>query len=259
MARPGAAARADQLLRTWLGHRARPSRAAPDARVGVVGLGAGTLACYRRLGQDWTFFEIDPAVLRYSRDGTFTFLADCAPRARIVIGDARLRLADEPPGHLDLLAVDAFSSDAIPMHLLTAEAFTTYGRALAPDGLLLVHISNRYVDLAPVVAAQARAGGWYGLARHDERRLAKGLTPSLWIALSRDTDRLAEMQAASRRALAPAAASGAAHLDRRERFDPAAFDPVVAARRASSANRGVPAPARGPVAAARGTSASLAR
>jgi len=170
--------------------------AAPDARVGVVGLGAGTLACYRKGHQAWTFFEIDPEVLRYSRDGHFTFVADCAPDARIVIGDARLRLADEPAGRFDLLALDAFSSDAIPMHLLTAEAFATYGRALAPEGLLLVHISNRYIDLAPVVAAQARAGGWHGRARLDERDHSRGLTTSLWIALSRDPGRVRQLEAA---------------------------------------------------------------
>lgn len=165
-----------------------------DARIGVVGLGAGTLACYRKPGQEWTFFEIDPAVLRYSRDGTFTFLADCAPAARIVIGDARLQLAAEPAGRFDLLAVDAFSSDAIPMHLMTQEAFATYGRALADEGLLLVHISNRYLDLAPVVAAQARAGGWHGRMRIDDRDIGPGLTASLWIALSRNPERLARME-----------------------------------------------------------------
>jgi SAM-dependent methyltransferase len=167
---------------------------AADARIGVVGLGAGTLACYRQPGQDWTFFEIDPAVLRYSRDRTFTFLADCAPEARIVLGDARLQLAARPAGQFDLLAVDAFSSDAIPLHLMTAEAFATYGRALADDGLLLVHISNRYLDLAPVVAAQARAGGWHGRMRVDERNIGPGMTASLWIALSRSPERLAQME-----------------------------------------------------------------
>ncbi len=167
----------------------------PGARIGIVGLGVGTLACYRRPGQDWTFFEIDPAVLRYSQDRTFTFLADCAPDARIVLGDARLRLAQGAAERFDLLAVDAFTSDAIPMHLMTAEAFAVYGRALAPDGLLLVHISNRFLDLAPMVAALAREGGWHGVLRDDTDRagLRAGQSPSLWIALSRDRPRLAAL------------------------------------------------------------------
>ncbi|KHL25004.1 hypothetical protein PK98_14300 [Croceibacterium mercuriale] len=168
--------------------------AQPEARIGVVGLGVGTLACYRRGSQRWTFFEIDPQVLAYSRAGTFTFLRDCAPEARVVIGDARLSLAGAPPGGLDLLAVDAFSSDAIPVHLLTTEAFATYGAALAPDGVLLVHISNRYFDLAPVIAAQAAAAGWGGVLRDDPGE-GEGLSPSIWIALSRDPATLERMRA----------------------------------------------------------------
>ena len=169
-------------------------QAAPDTAVGVIGLGAGTLACYRKPGQAWTFFEIDPAVADYSRNGTFTFLADCAPEARLVIGDARLELARKPTGRFDLLAVDAFSSDAIPLHLMTQEAFAAYGRVLAPDGLLLVHISNRFIDLAPMVSALAQAGSWHGRYRFDSEGLAEGLKPSVWIALSRSGTRLAELE-----------------------------------------------------------------
>src|SRR5690606_28139125 len=104
------------------------------ARVGVVGLGVGTLACYRRPGQSWTFFEIDPEILDYSRRGEFTFLDRCAPNAPVVIGDARLELAQVPADSFDILVVDAFSSDAIPLHLMTGEAHDVYFRALAPDG-----------------------------------------------------------------------------------------------------------------------------
>ncbi len=167
--------------------------AAADAEIGVVGLGAGTLACYRRPAQRWTFFEIDPQIAAYSRDGSFTFLSDCTPDARIVIGDARLELAEERPGRFDLLAVDAFSSDSIPLHLMTEEAFATYGRALGPDGLLLVHISNRFIDLAPMVSALAEAQGWQGRLRFDDEGLAEGLTPSVWIALARDEEALARL------------------------------------------------------------------
>src|SRR3954470_15480219 len=136
-----------------------------NAAVGVVGLGSGTLSCYALPGQDWTFFEIDPAIPRIASDPSrFPFLSRCAPHARIVLGDARLSLARRPPGRLDLLAVDGFSSDAIPIHLLTREALQVYRRALKPEGLLLVHISNRYLDLEPVLAAAAKSDGWHAAA-----------------------------------------------------------------------------------------------
>jgi hypothetical protein len=171
-------------------------RLAGDARVGVVGLGTGTLACYARPGQQWRFYEIDPAVVRIARDsGQFTYLARCLPSPLIRVGDARLRLAQEAPASLDLLALDAFSSDAVPMHLMTREAFATYARVLSPKGLLLVHISNRFLDLEPVVDAAARGGGW------SARRLSYRPSPidagrptaSLWIALSRDPGTIAAL------------------------------------------------------------------
>ena len=169
----------------------------PDARIGVVGLGAGTLACYARPGQDWRFFEIDPAVVRIARDsGYFTFLRECAPDADIILGDARLTLAGQRAGALDLLAVDAFSSDSVPMHLLTREAFGVYGRALQPRGILLVHISNRYLDLEPVVAAAARSGGWTAaMLRYQpsEEAEAGNATASVWVAMSRSSDSLDDM------------------------------------------------------------------
>lgn len=174
-------------------------QAAPGARVGLVGLGAGTLACYRKPGQAWTIYEIDPQVLAYSQDGTFTFLRDCAPEARMVIGDARLKLAEQPAGGLDLLAVDAFSSDAIPMHLMTVEAFATYQRALAPDGVLLVHISNRFINLTPMVAALAQQTGLHGRARWDLEDLDEGMTASIWIALARSEARVAALERGSDR------------------------------------------------------------
>jgi hypothetical protein len=155
--------------------QALPDLYGPGARVGVVGLGTGTLACYAKPGQSWRFFEIDPAIVQLARDsGKFTFLRQCAPQTRISIGDARVRLTESQSASLDLLALDAFSSDTVPMHLLTREAFATYGRVLAPNGLLLVHISNRFMALAPVVSAAARDGGWHaalacGLYRLDRR------------------------------------------------------------------------------------------
>ena len=168
----------------------------PDDRVGVVGLGAGTLACYRKPGQQWTFFEIDPLMAEYSQRGVFTFIQQCAPDAAMVIGDARLELAEQPHGAFDLLAIDAFSSDSIPLHLMTREAFATYRRSLSEDGLLLVHISNRFIDLAPMVAAQARAEGWHGIVRTDKRAARQpGLNESTWIALARDRAALDDLRA----------------------------------------------------------------
>ena len=163
------------------------------ARIGIVGLGVGTLACYRRPGQRWTFFEIDPEVLAYSRRHHFTFLDRCAPDAPVVIGDARLNLAELPRGSLDILVVDAFSSDAIPLHLLTREAYAVYFRALAPDGFLLVHISNRFVDLEPVLATLAREIGASAAMRLDQQRLGGVLSSSDWVAFARDPQRLREL------------------------------------------------------------------
>ena len=161
--------------------QAAPALYGDHARIGVVGLGAGTLACYAKPGQTWRFYEIDPAVVRIARDtGQFHFLSDCLPGAKIEIGDARLNLAVEPTASLDLLTLDAFSSDAVPMHLMTREAFSTYGRVLAPHGVLMVHISNKFLDLEPVVSAAAKAGGWHSaklalLPRRRDRAAARGV------------------------------------------------------------------------------------
>ncbi|MBX3564592.1 MAG: fused MFS/spermidine synthase [Sphingomonas sp.] len=184
---------------------AAPELYGPNARIGVVGLGSGTLACYAQPGQSWRFYEIDPAMVSIARDsGKFTFVPQCLPDVPIIIGDARLRLAQAPAGGLDLLALDAFSSDAVPMHLLTREALATYGRALSANGLLLVHISNRFMALAPIVAAAARDGGWHsaqlsyvpdqefvaqstrdGKTAVEQQDMDAG-SASEWIALSRD-------------------------------------------------------------------------
>lgn len=172
----------------------------PGAHIGVVGLGTGTLSCYARPDQVWRFFEIDPAITAIARDPTrFSFLSRCAPQATVVLGDARLAIADQPSGFFDILAVDAFTSDAIPMHLLTREAIATYGRAMQPEGILLVHISNRYIDLKPVVAAAAHKDGWSAaLLRYTpsdaERR--RNATLSVWIAMSRSEQSLDRLIAA---------------------------------------------------------------
>jgi SAM-dependent methyltransferase len=132
-------------------------------RVGIVGLGAGSLAAYAEHGQHWTFFEIDPAVVRIARDtGLFTFLRDSRAKEGIdiVVGDARLTL-QQTDAQFGVLVIDAFGSDAIPWHLLTREALELYRTRLQPGGVLAFHISNRYVDLKPVLANHAHAWNWY--------------------------------------------------------------------------------------------------
>ncbi len=167
-----------------------PDLYGPSARIGVVGLGTGTLACYKREGQRWTFFEIDQTVVDFSRRGTFTYLPNCAPAARIVLGDARLKLAEERQGSFDVLAIDAFSSDAIPLHLITREAVEVYFRALSPDGIVVLHISNRFVDLEPVVRAIARDLGLAASLRNDSSSGDPTLTASSWVALARKPETL---------------------------------------------------------------------
>ena len=168
-------------------------------RIGVVGLGSGTLSCYARPNQSWTFFEIDPAMVQVARN-RFTFLRQCAPQVRIVLGDARLSLARQPANSIDILAVDAFSSDAVPMHLLTREALRVYGRAVQRNGIVLFHISNRYLDLKPVVADLAAREGWTAEILQyvpDEQEEVLNATISVWIALSRNPATIDRLQTLS--------------------------------------------------------------
>ncbi|MDI1295027.1 MAG: fused MFS/spermidine synthase, partial [bacterium] len=181
--------------------RHAPALFGPHARIGAVGLGAGTLACYIQPGQHWRFYEIDPAMVAIARDpAKFTFLSRCQPKVDIALGDARMVLAREPAGGADILVIDAFSSDSIPMHLLTREAMAIYGRRLSPHGLLLVHISNRYLDLRPVIAAAARSQGWQAMLRHykpDRRDEGRNYAASIWVAMARDRSTLDRLAAAS--------------------------------------------------------------
>jgi len=128
------------------------------ARIAVIGLGTGALAGLADAGQQLTFFEIDPLVERMAR-AHFTYLADSPADVRVVIGDGRLTLAAQPDGALDVLIVDAFSSDAVPVHLLTAEAMDLYRRKVSADGLVVLHISNRHLDLARVARGYGRLRG----------------------------------------------------------------------------------------------------
>ena len=175
-----------------LAMQAAPSLFGAGARIGVVGLGTGTLSCYATPTEDWTVFEIDPLMVSLATDpAVFSFIAQCKPDIRVVVGDARLKLAEEPANRFDVLAVDAFSSDAIPLHLLTREAFETYRRTLSRDGVLLVHISNRFLELEPVVAAIAKDMGLSARQltyEPDDDGRAESYNASIWIALTSDED-----------------------------------------------------------------------
>jgi spermidine synthase len=151
-------------------------RAAQGGRLGriaVIGLGMGSLACHGRDGESWEFFEIDPEVVRLARDTRyFRSLTACAPAAPIVLGDGRLTLA-ESKGPYDLIVLDAFSSDSVPVHLLTREALAMYADKLAPNGAIIFNISNRYMALEAVVAASASANGMTTLFAADSRAKAE--------------------------------------------------------------------------------------
>jgi hypothetical protein len=157
-----------------------------EPKIGVIGLGAGSLACHSASGETWRFFEIDPVVVSIAKGPSFTYLSSCQPEADIVLGDARLTFARESAGSYDLVIVDAFSSDAIPMHLLTEEALRLYASKLKPDGALVLHISNRYLDLEQVLAATVpAAGGLYGLTIEDRRERGYAVSASTVVVVAK--------------------------------------------------------------------------
>lgn len=163
-------------------HSARPA-----ARVGVIGLGAGSLSCYARPADRWTFFELDPDVSRIAHDRKlFTLLPRCDPRANVVLGDGRLQIAKQPPHSFDLIALDAFNSESVPVHLLTREALAIYVRELAPHGVLVFNVTNHFVDLHTVLANLAGDAGLAAFERDDTNAGRKdGRAPSRWVAMAR--------------------------------------------------------------------------
>ncbi|HEX6038807.1 fused MFS/spermidine synthase, partial [Longimicrobium sp.] len=159
-----------------------------ERRVAVVGLGTGTTAAYIQPGEQWTFYEIDPGIERIARDTAFfTYLSDAPSPPRVVLGDARLSLQADSAARYDLILLDAFSSDAIPVHLVTREALDTYLSRLAPGGIIAFHVSNRYLNLEPVIAALARDRGLAARAGQGppDRRSNLYESNSTWIALAR--------------------------------------------------------------------------
>ena len=145
-----------------------PSQTTDEEPIAVMGLGAGVMACYAEPGQEWTFYEIDPAVESLARNpNLFTYLRDCPGEYPVVLGDARLKLAEAPDGQYGMIVGEAFSSDAIPVHLLTREATDMYLDKLDEDGVLVHHISNRHLELEPVVGDLALDRGLVCYAQYD--------------------------------------------------------------------------------------------
>ena len=169
----------------------------PVRRVAMVGLGTGTIACYGRPDEHWTFYEIDPLVERIARTPRlFTYLRDCAPRTNVVIGDARLSLVNAADGEFDVIILDAFTSDAIPAHLITREALALYLRKLDDNGVVAFHISNRYLDLREVLMAlahDAQVSGALGERGFDDTGRGKLYYGSRWIVLAKESEVLHQL------------------------------------------------------------------
>lgn len=164
----------------------------PDRKVGVIGLGIGTIATYGRAGDRYRFYEINPAVVDYARS-YFSFLAKCPAETECIVGDARLVMEREAPQGFDLMVLDAFSGDAIPVHLLTKEAFEVYLRHLAPGGLLACHVSNVHFDLLPVLAGIADDQGLSAIQIDSAGNPAQFQTDATWVILSRDPHELSTL------------------------------------------------------------------
>lgn len=169
----------------------------PALRVAAVGLGTGTLATYGRAGEEWDYYEIDPAVIRIARDPRYyTFISDSKASFRFILGDARLALARQERQY-DLLVLDAYSSDAVPLHLLTREALQVYLRRLAPGGVIAFHISNRHLDFEPVVDALCEDAGLVARINSDGvfsfEDSAEGKYASEWVVAARQTGDLGAM------------------------------------------------------------------
>ncbi len=167
---------------TGIGIALREKKKTGAIRVGVIGLGTGTIAAYGRWGDYYRYYEINPLV-PWIAHTQFTFLNDCRAKLDIAMGDARLSLEREPAENFDVLAVDAFSSDSIPVHLLTTQAMQLYFYHLRPDGVLAVHISNRYLDLEPVLLGESKALGKTARVIDNDDDEAQDEFGSTWVLL----------------------------------------------------------------------------
>jgi SAM-dependent methyltransferase len=165
--------------------------------IGVIGLGTGSMAAYARPGQQWTFFEINPAVVDYSEGRYFTYLTECVNDYTIMVGDGRRRLSEAPDASFDVLVFDAFSSDAIPVHLITLEALELYLRKLAPGGVMAFHVSNRYLNLEPVLGSLADRLSLVALMEWDfamtSQAPAVNKAASKWVVAARTREDLGDV------------------------------------------------------------------
>jgi hypothetical protein len=168
-------------------------RERPANRIGVIGLGTGTIASYGREGDLYRFYDINPEVVAIARSH-FTFLGDSPAKIEIGLGDARLNLEREPLQGFDVLAVDAFSSDSIPVHLITKEALALYLRHIKADGIVAYHVSNRFLNLVPVVARLAAEHGVHAMLVDEESE--EDRTTSTWVLVARDPGALARKEIA---------------------------------------------------------------
>jgi hypothetical protein len=193
-------------------HRAGPLgeifKAAEERRpiqyIGAVGLGVGSIAAYGKPGQNITFYEINPMVISIARNSKlFTYISDCQAQVDIIEGDARLSLSKGPVHQFDLLLIDAFSSDSIPVHLLTREALELYMQNLSPSGIIGLHISSRHFNLRPVLGDLAAAAGLAGRVWNDRDSAqdgvvhdpaARGKIVSEWAILGRRAEDFGELQ-----------------------------------------------------------------
>lgn len=175
------------LRSSGIGLAMRFEKGRGHVRVGAIGLGAGVIASYCGIGDTFRFYDINPEVIKIARS-EFTFLGDCPGKLDVLLGDARLTLESQEPQHFDVLAVDAFSGDAIPIHLITREAFQEYFRHLSGDGILAIHVSNKYLDLVPVVARIAKDMGKEALAVYDPGDSGSYPCQSDWVLLANNAE-----------------------------------------------------------------------
>jgi len=174
------------------------SRRSSTQRVGAIGLGVGTLAAYGRAGDYFRFYEINPAVISIAYEH-FRFLKQSEAKTEVVTGDGRLALEHEPEQNLDVLVLDAFSGDAIPVHLLTQQAFEVYFRHLRPGGIIAVHVTNKYLDLPSVVQAVAESLGKQALLIHSVADPQRAIYEADWSLVADDRAALRNFEALSRR------------------------------------------------------------
>ncbi len=169
--------------------------------VAVIGLGAGTLSTYSQAKDQWDFYEIDPAIVGIAQDSRyFTYLSECSKaNTKMILGDARLKMKEAPEQHYGLLVMDAFSSDSVPAHLVTVQAMDLYLSKLAPDGLLALNISNRYLDLEPLLSGLAQEKGMFARIRRDPGYdSATAKFASSWVVMARNESALSGILADSR-------------------------------------------------------------